>query len=58
MGGCKIHKARYNERYKEIETNGRNPEYLRKENLGEGTRGEEMRALFKLRCGRKVINIG
>jgi len=24
---------------------------LRKENLEEGKRGEEMRALFKLRCG-------
>jgi len=37
----KIQKAGYNERYKEIETNGRIPKYLRKENLGEGKRGEE-----------------
>jgi len=47
---CKIHKAKY-KRYKEIETNSRVPEYLRKENLGEGKRGKEMRVLFKLRCG-------
>ena len=29
-------------RYKEIETNGRIPEYLRKENLGEGKRSESL----------------
>jgi len=39
------------ERYKEIEANGRVPEHLRKENLGERKRGEEVKALFKLRCG-------
>ena len=32
-------------------TNGRIPEYLKKDNLGEGKRGEEVRILFKLRYG-------
>ena len=55
---CKIHKARYNERYKarynerykEIETNDRILEYLGKENLGKGKKEEKVKALFKLKC--------
>jgi len=45
MGERKIQRTKYNERYKEIETNGRVPEERK---LRER---EKRRCMFKLRCG-------
>jgi len=47
----KIAKARYNRRYKEIRLEGRVPRYLKKENIEDLRKGDEMRALIKLRYG-------
>lgn len=41
----KILKAKYNKRYKEISAGEEDPRYLRKENLEEISRGNEVKAL-------------
>jgi len=46
----RILKAKYNERYKNINVHSRGPKYLWEENLELGRR-EEVKALLKLRCG-------
>ena len=46
----RIDRSRYNKRYKEISMKNRIPNYLRVENM-EQKRRDEIRALFKLRCG-------
>ena len=46
---CKIYKARYNERYKEIEINSRVSEYLRKDNLGEGKKKRRGESLVQIK---------
>jgi len=45
----KIAKARYNKKYKEIRLEGKVPRYLKKENIEDLNKGDEVRAL-KLRC--------
>ncbi|KYN08267.1 hypothetical protein ALC62_00750, partial [Cyphomyrmex costatus] len=47
---AKIRDARYNKKYKEIEAEGKGPRYLKKVNLQELQKGDEIRALVKLRC--------
>lgn len=47
----KIREARYNVRYKQIERKEGGPRYLRKECLDKGIRGEDVRALVRLKCG-------
>lgn len=47
----KILKTKYNKKYKEISAGEEGPRYLRKENLDEISRRDEVRALIKLRCG-------
>jgi len=47
----RIRQARYNTKYKEIKLEGRGPRYLRQEKGETLNRGEEVRALVKLRCG-------
>jgi len=47
----RIRKARYNKKYKEIGAKEGCPRYLREESLEGTSRGEEIRALVKLRCG-------
>lgn len=47
----KILKAKYNKKYREISAGEEGPRYLRKENLDEISRRDEVRALIKLRCG-------
>jgi len=48
---CKVAKARYNRRYKEMRLEGKVPRYLKKENIEDFKKGDEIRALIKLRCG-------
>jgi len=47
----KIAKARYNRRYKELRLEERGPRYLKKENIEDLSKEDEVRALIKLRCG-------
>lgn len=47
----KILKAKYNKKYKEVSAGEKGPRYLRKENLDEISRKDEVRALIKIRCG-------
>lgn len=47
----KINEARYNKRYKDIDIRERGPKYLHRDNLDEISRGEDVRALIKFRCG-------
>ena len=47
----KLGNAKYNRRYKDIGTRYDLPSYLRRESLIDTRRGEEVRALIKLRCG-------
>jgi len=47
----RIKKTRYNKKYKELCNFEGCPSYLKNENLEEMDRGEEVRALIKLRCG-------
>jgi len=47
----RIRQAKYNRKYKEISDFKGCPSYLRKENLEETGRGEEVKALISLRCG-------
>jgi len=47
----KINKARFNKKYKEIGAVESCPRYLRAESLEGTSKGEEIRALVKLRCG-------
>jgi len=47
----RIKKARYNTRYKEFKALEGCSRYLKTENLEEIGKGEEIRALVKLRCG-------
>lgn len=47
----KILSAKYNSRYKDIGTMYDLPGYLRRESIIDTSRGEEVRALIKLRCG-------
>jgi len=49
----KIAKTRYNRRYKELRLKGRRPKYLKKgeyQRFEKGGKGDEVRALIKLRC--------
>jgi len=47
----RIRNTRYNPRYKEIEVTEGCPRYLKAESLEEVGKGDEIRALVKLRCG-------
>jgi len=47
----RIRQARYNIKYKEIKLDGRGPSYLRNDKEKTLDRGEDIRALLKLRCG-------
>jgi len=47
----RISNARYNPRYKEIGVAEGCPRYLKTESLEEASKGDEIRALVKLRCG-------
>jgi len=47
----RIFKAKYNRRYKDINVQSRGPKYLWAEKLEKIDKGEEIRALLKLRCG-------
>jgi hypothetical protein len=47
----RIAKARCNERYRDIDVKGRIPEYLETRNIANTSRGNEVRAIIKLRCG-------
>jgi len=47
----RIRQARYNIKYKEIKLDEKGPRYLIKENGEILNKGEEVRALVKLRCG-------
>ncbi|XP_011171243.2 uncharacterized protein LOC105203974 [Solenopsis invicta] len=47
----RIDKARYNKRYREIDLKGRMPRYLEVRNIANSSRGNEVRAMIKLRCG-------
>lgn len=47
----KIREARYNKKYKELETGDEGPSYLRKSSVDEGNIGDMIRALLRVRCG-------
>lgn len=47
----KIREARYNKRYKEIDKGREKPKYLSLDSIDRETRGDEIRALVKIRCG-------
>jgi len=47
----KIKKVRYNPRFKDIKASEGCPRYLKERNLENTDKGEEIRALIKLRCG-------
>lgn len=47
---CKIREARYNKKYKDLETRLEEPRYLRKVCADKGNTGDNVRALLRLRC--------
>lgn len=47
----RIAKAKYNKRYRELNVNSRILRYLEERNIASTSRGNEVRAMIKLRCG-------